>query len=124
MKGGPPGRFGGRGFPGGEERATATPAPRTVPPPILKKAAPARPKAAPDPAARRLYEKQQPLKVESDVDAQQSLVAQAGKQQGVIRRLYRGRSPVPLTRKNLRNAVLLAEILGPPVSERKDYRLF
>ena len=83
-----------------------------------------RPKAAPDPAARRLYEKQQPLKVESDVDAQQSLVAQAGKQQGVIRRLYRGRSPVPLTRKNLRNAVLLAEILGPPVSERKDYRLF
>jgi len=29
-----------------------------------------------------------------------------------------------LTGKELRHAVLLAELLGPPVSERQDYRLF
>ena len=137
MKGGPPGRFGrGRAVPG-DEQETTTPPPvrpvsptrpvppaRTAPPPILQKPTPPQPRAAPERHPGRIAEQLIPFEVKADIDAKRSLVAQAAKQPATATSPRRGRRPVALTRKNLRKAVLLAEILGPPVSERKDYRLF
>ena len=132
LKGGPPGRFGGRGF-GGEDVKQGAPVPPVRPamPPMLEKPAPARRKppqpprpplqSARAPAARRLT----PLKVKPGIDKSRSLISQStGPAQVTRSGSQRGQGTVALGRKNLRKAVLLAEILGPPVSERDEYRLF
>jgi hypothetical protein len=131
LKGGPPGRMGGRGFMGKEDEPPTDARPPLVPAAVLTK--PVRPqqeqvrRKPPPPPQRPVLQTRElvPLRVKPAIDKNRSLVSQAGAVKTVLRRETRHRpGKLPLSRKNLRKAVLLAEILGPPVSERKDYRLF
>ena len=98
-------------------RPPAVPAATRLPPPAPQAAAPAAESERPGPATsisrRRLPHLRKP-KWELDLETKE--------------KRRRARRPAEikaaLTGKELRHAVLLAEILGPPVSERQDYRLF
>ncbi len=123
LKGGPPGRFGGRGI-GEEDGREGAPAPpvRRAPPPMLEKQAPTRRGPSEPP---RLPRKPVPPEVKRRNPRIGSSIQQSTGPEKVGRmRSRRSGGPTALGRKNLRKAVLLAEILGPPVSERDDYRLF
>ena len=126
LKGGPPGRLGGRGWGGEDEERTDRPPPQ-APPVLLTREAPPQtppPRSPPEPAGRRTPAPV-PRRVKPGIDAMRTLVQQSAAPEVVVRSGSRyGRNRGKVTRKDLRKAVLLAEILGPPVAERREYRLF
>jgi hypothetical protein len=74
----------------------------------------------PPPVRKPPPRKPVPVQVEAPGILRQSLASEAGLPAIVQRRKRRPK----LTVKEVKKAVLMAEILGPPMAERRDYRLF
>jgi hypothetical protein len=121
----------GRGFgiPGPPVSAPPQPPPRPEPPPT--------PKAPPRPAVPRISAEIQPMpayETLAEIEAKKvaARAATGGlphlhsmlKEEVLQPRRHRPLARIRINRKSLKAGVLLAEILGPAMAERSDYRLF
>lgn len=130
LKAGAPGRFGGHALPGESVRERAPTSPERQAPPSYFEKGPAAQSQTPAPpplkrAGQRASRDPVPLKVAPGLDKTRSLVSQStGPEKVLGERSRRKGRPAALNMQNLRKAVILAEVLGPPVAEREHYRLF